>query len=354
MGGNSIFRNFHKSVLFLMALCFPAFLMGEKLAEFQEPFKWLKMAMDESHVYLADTNECIIHIYSRKDFGHIGQFGRRGQGPEEFEYIGLMRPLPDCLFIDSGQKVSYFSKKGDFLRAMTPGYPSTGSYIPLGRNYAGKRFIPNHPKQTWFEIAVDLFDSKLKLIKEFYLGIVNANESYDFGREKKRLSMVSDCFKLDVDGDKLIVGNSTAGFSFRVFDSEGKELYEIDLPYDKRKITNEDQRAILEDMRWELGEDTYQRITSRAYYVFPKTYPAYSDFVVDDGKIYVFLYQLPGAALEIMVLDLRGNLIKKLTIPEAKNLLPHGWPYCASEGGLYFMTFNEETFKWELHFARLE
>jgi hypothetical protein len=312
------------------------------------------MTADEDNIYVADKRECVVHIYSRNDFHHVGQFGGMGQGPEDFEFIGLLRVFPDHIFVGSGRKISYFSKKGDFLKTVTPPYPATGSYIPLGSSFAGKRYLPDDPRETWSEIMVELFDAQFRKIKDLYLARLNKLESYDFKKGKKNLLVVGDCFKLDVYKDRLFVGNTAVGLFFRVFDGRGKKLYDINLSYDKRILSSKDKKAMLEETRKALGEQRFNRGSIRFEYIFPTFYPAYSDFAIADEKIYVFLYQRPGNPQEVMILDLRGNPLKSLSIPEAQGMSTYELPYCIYRGNLYYMIFNEESYKWELHFEELD
>jgi hypothetical protein len=347
-------RKIEMGIYALLVIFFFSFSSGErKLAEFQEPFKYITLTLDEDKIYVADKKECVVHIYSRNDFHHVGQFGRIGQGPEDFEFIGFLRVFPDYLFISSGRKVSYFSKKGDFLRTVTPPYPATGSYIPLGSNFAGKRHLPEDPKETQSEIMVELFDSKFKKLKDLYLAGLSKIESHDFQSGKKNLLVVGDCFKLEVYKDRLYVGNTAIGFFFRVFDTQGKKLYDINLPFDKRNVSPQDQKAILDDMRRIVGEQRFNRGNVQSKYVFPKFYPAYIDFAIADENIYVFLYQIPGNSQEVLKLDLRGNLINKITIPGAQAIFTYELPYCIYRGEFYYMIYNEETYRWELHFEHL-
>jgi hypothetical protein len=340
----------HVSIVISFLLYFPR---ERKLAEFQEPFKYVTLAVDEVNIYVVDKKECIVHIYSRNDFHHVGQFGRIGQGPEDFEFIGFLRVFPDYLFISSGRKVSYFSKKGDFLRTVTPPYPATGSYIPLGSNFAGQRYLPEDPKETQSQIMVELFDAKFKKMKDLYLAGLSKIESYDFESGKKNLLVIGDCFKLEVYKERLYVGNTATGFFVRVFDAQGIKLYDINLPYDKRNVSPQDQKAILDSLRRIVGEQRFNRGNVQFRYVFPKFYPAFTDFAIADENIYVFLYRIPGKSQEVLKLDLRGNLIKKITIPGAQPIFTNELPYCIYRGDFYYMIYNEETNRWELHLEHL-
>jgi hypothetical protein len=339
--------------LALLLFAVPLLLKGEKLAKFQEPFEFPSFTVAEDRIFVWDGRECVVHIYGRRDYSHRGQFGRRGQGPGDFEFIGFLRIFPDHIFISSGRKASYFSKKGDFLRTVTPPYPATGSYIPVGSNFAGKRYLPEDPRETWSEIVVELFDAKFKKIKDLYSAKLNKIESYNFENGKRSLLVVGDCFKLDVHGDRLFVGDTTLGFFFRVFSAQGEKLYDINLPYDKRKISAGDRESMLEETRKTVGEQRFNNGKVRFNLVFPEFYPAYSDYMVSERQIYVFLYRPPGRPQEVLILDLHGRLIKSATVAGGQGIFTGELPYCIYRGDVYYLIFNEETYKWELHSEKL-
>jgi hypothetical protein len=331
------------------------FLRSEKLHEFQEPFKYISFAIDENKIYIADKRNCIIDIYSRKDFAHIVQFGRWGQGPTDFEFIGFLRIFPDYLFINAGRKLSYFSKSGDFIRTISPPFPTTGGYIPLGSNFVGKNYLPDNPEEKQYKIMVELFDSKFKKKKDLYLAELNKLESYNFKTGKRDILAVQDCFKLDVYNDTLYIGNTDIGFFFLAFDTGGKKLYEINLPYKKRRITSKDKEKIMDVFREAMGgEQEFNRRKMGFNDIFPKYYPAYLDFTVADGKLYVFLYPIPSNPIEVMILDLRGNLIRKTTIPKVQHIEVFQQYYYVYKGMFYYIHYNDETYKWELHVAKLD
>lgn len=337
-------------VLFFLSLLIHA----EKLTEFQEPFEMIRLAMDENQIYIADSSTNTIHIYSRKDFAHIGQFGRRGQGPTDFEFIGLIRVFPDYLFISAGRKVSYFSKSGNFIRTISPPFPTTGGYIPLGSNFVGKNYLGENPKEKRGKIMIELFDSKFKKKKDLYLAELNKLVRYNFETGKRDILMVQDCFKLDVYNDRLYIGNTDMGFFFTVFDTKGKRLQKINLPYKKYKITSKNKKEIMDEFREAIGEQEFNRRKAGYDYIFPKYYPAYLDFTVADGKLYVFSYPRPDNPIEVMILDLHGNIIRKTTIHKAQSIYIIQRYYYVYEGKFYYMYYNDETYKWELHVENLD
>lgn len=338
-------------LLYVILLFSSLSIHAEKLAEFQEPFEMIRLAMDENQIYIADSSNNTVHIYSRKDFTHIGQFGKKGQGPTDFEFIGAIHVFPDYLFISAGRKVSYYSKNGKFLKTITPPFPTTGGYIPLGPNFVCKNYHGENPKEKRSKITVELLDSKFKKKKDLYLAELNKLVRYNFETGKRDLLVTKDCFKLEVHNDRLYIGNTDAGFFFIVFDTQGNKLYEIDLPYEKRKITSNEKKKTMDEFREAIGAQEFNRRRAKYDYIFHKFYPAYYDFTVADKEIYVFSYPIIDVPQEIIILDLRGNFLRKTIIPKIEPLRPY---YCINKGKLYYMDYNDETYKWELHVEPLQ
>ena len=184
--------------------------------------------------------------------------------------------------------------------------------------------------------------------KALYLAEFRKFVTFNLQTGKRDVLLVRDCFKLDVYNDRLYVGNTDKGFFFIVFDAQGKKHYEINRPYQKHKITLRERNKILDKLRLRLGEREFEIRKARINYVFLKFYPAYSDFLVTDGKIYVFSYPIEDTPQEIIILDLRGNLLDKITIPKERV------SYCIYKNKYYYMIYNDETYKWELHVKMLD
>jgi len=338
-----------KSILVLYTiLSLAVSLWGEILTEFKIQFEMVRLAIDESQIYIADSSSNTVHIYSIKSYSHTGQFGRKGQGPAEFEYIISIRAYPNYIFVCSGRKVSYFSKNGGFIKSISPSLPTTGGYIPLKSNKKNKKYLPEDPNEDKHKINVELYNSKFKKVKNLYLAELNKLAKYNFKSGKKDILVVNDCFKLDVYEDKLYIGNTTKGFYFIIFDNHGNKLREIDFPYNRCKITSRDKKRIMERIQNELGDQEVNRRKKLYTPIFPEYYPAFSDFIVNDERIYVIPYPVPDNLHELLILDLNGNLIRKAPMPTDLALKPSG-NYFIYESTLYYMHYNFETLKWELH-----
>jgi hypothetical protein len=324
--------------------------LGGTLAEFTEPFEYPAFAIDEDRVYVWDS-QCVIHIYDGKSFSLIGQFGRKGQGPPDFEYIGYVKVLPDRLCIGQGQKVAYFTKSGEFINALTNPNPTTGGYMPIGRNFIGTRYLPDDPKSWPVTLEFSLYSPRFELIRKFYQSEVPKSSVYNYEKGKRDVLLVRGCHKYEVQNDQVYVGDSEQGFFFSVFSEQGEHLYNINRNYDKRKISSGERNRILDELREALGEEEVnRRKTIINQYIFPEFYPAFADFSVADGKIYVFSYPIPDQPRLVTILDLQGNLLQEVEVPGGLiQRAAGGQSYGVYKGRYYYLVYNEVTDKWELH-----
>jgi hypothetical protein len=143
-------------------------------------------------------------------------------------------------------------------------------------------------------------------------------------------------------------------FFFTVFDSEGNKLYDINRSYKRRKITDLDKKMRIKKAKEVMGEQKWKTFIIGTEISFPEYYPAYMNFEIDNGKMYVFAFPEKDTQ-EIFILDLKGKLIKQIKIPiiDMPGYIEHSC-FCIDKGKMYYMTENEETQKWEIHYNILE
>jgi len=322
-------------LLTVLPLC-----LAVKIAELEEIQKFPTLVIGDQYLYIWDRSTLNIHIYSRKDFSFLGMFGKKGEGPGEFKWINVLQIFPDFLFISGMDKISFFSKMGK-LKDEKRANPNSGKYSLLGKNFICTKFVPQKPTAKYAEIKFTLLDSDLQKNKDLFKTKILATLHYNPLKKKQDFMLVSGFAGYKVYNDRLYIGTTERGIYFAVFDSRGKKLYAIDHPYKRRELTAEHKsRYIGRVLRWHGPK------VKRMYnLVLPEYFPAFSNFDISDGKIYVLMFpEHPdlGKPQEILVLDLDGKLLKKTTIPYRE-------AFCISKGKYYYLIDNEITEMWELH-----
>ena len=78
------------------------------------------------------------------------------------------------------------------------------------------------------------------------------------------------------------------------------------------------------------------------------------DFSVADGKLYVFSYPAPDRPIVATILDLRGNVLREIEVPVSwRQIAYESQPHQVYKGKYYYMSYNEESDRWELHAENL-
>jgi hypothetical protein len=320
----------------------------KKLGEISDIFKFAEIVMDDSNIYLWDKFLCKVRIYSKKDLKKIYEFGQKGEGPAEFNSIQNVSVTDNYIYVSSFPKLCCFSKDGKFIKEIK-GRTLTGSYVPIGKNFIGKRDIYTDPKSKKNKIAYVLFDANLIKIKDIF-ETEYMKEFYEVNNSKTRLLWFKDCYKGVVYKDRFYVGSTDRGFFFAIFDDEGNKLYEINKKYERIRVSNEFKETLFNKINKAQNMDGFRRFMAKREIIFPEHFPAYSNFAVDNDRIYVFKYpthllrsdSFKKDTLEVLILDLKGNTIGQKSLPasfwngfQADSIYFHN-------GKLYLIQLNEK------------
>ena len=336
---------------FLIFLIPVVFLQSKKLVDLKDSYKAPAGIIDNKHLCIWDQSLRKIRVFTLWDFKKVSEFGRKGQAPGEFQAISSVYFKDDCIIVNSYPKICFFSKKGKLFKEIKF-QTNVGNFIPFGKNFIGISYPYTKPKEEKSKVMYSLFDSRLNKKREIFLSEI---KKYSMpGKTKEILYMINDRTKAVVSNDRLYIGSTERGFYFSVFDQNGNNLYEINKNYEKIKITEEDKKRKLDEFKKSWGEVTWRQYNSIYELRVRDYYPAYANFCVDNGKIYVFKY--PGEkSQDIIILDIKGNLLKNKTIPSIKTpgVISHG-RFIIKDGLFYYIKDNAETEKWEFHVLHID
>ena len=240
----------------------------KKLGEISDIFKFAEIVMDDSNIYLWDKFLCKVRIYSKKDLKKIYEFGQKGEGPAEFNSIQNVSVTDNYIYVSSFPKLCCFSKDGKFIKEIK-GRTLTGSYVPIGKNFIGKRDIYTDPKSKKNKIAYVLFDANLIKIKDIF-ETEYMKEFYEVNNSKTRLLWFKDCYKGVVYKDRFYVGSTDRGFFFAIFDDEGNKLYEINKKYERIRVSNEFKETLFNKINKAQNMDGFRRFMAKREIIFPE------------------------------------------------------------------------------------
>ena len=94
-------------------------------------------------------------------------------------------------------------------------------------------------------------------------------------------------------------------------------------------------------------------------FTFPELFPAFINIQISDGRIYAVTYKLQGDDHEVIILDLKGTILKRIFLP----LSSMRWPsknalntelYTISDNHVYELLKNTDSGKWELQITEIK
>ncbi|HAQ62770.1 TPA: hypothetical protein DCR49_12410 [Candidatus Delongbacteria bacterium] len=141
----------------------------------------------DGSLFIIDYMKCKIHKYD-KNCNFIKTFGRKGNGPGEFEYVTYMNIREDTIFVPnvSTMMIMKYDTAGNFIEnkrlydiSKFPMYPEK-----FGEKYISQTrdFIPDEEKGIVFYETISLYDSDFMFEKHLYI-----NEYSEVGAEPEDL-----------------------------------------------------------------------------------------------------------------------------------------------------------------------
>ena len=140
----------------------------------------------------------------------------------------------------------------------------------------------------------------------------------------------------------------------QVFDQNGEHLYSVTCEFPTVKMTPEKREKFLKFWKSDLKAE-YEVYKERLQ--FPAYFPFIKDFQVADDNIYVITYREKMGKNELLILGLKGELIKKtwVALADVNMLLPHLLNYYTIKNHrIYKLVDNADKEIWELHISELQ
>jgi len=329
----------------LTVLVFPAVtLYGEVAAALPEIMKPRSLAVDDSQLYITEQSK--VFIYSLDDFKPVTQFGEAGEGPREFKTLPHVPVTVDVstdrIIVSSMRKISYFTKKGDYIDEVK------AVNLALNLRRFGDRFVAWSQARTEGVIynTMCLFDSRLNKLKELY----RMKDSYQ--GQGRGYHVLHKVFTYIPYEDKLLLpGEDDA--SIDIFDSELNKILSIRLDRERRKVDAEFKDKLIRF--YKTSPETRELYeTHLKPLIFPDYFPVIADFFVDNGTVYVMTWKKEKGASEFYIYDMNGKFKKRLLIPFQYETELNPYPGIIKNGKLYQLVENENKEAWELHVSKIK
>lgn len=336
-----------KIFIIISILAFFLTLNAEKVIPFPELLNPRYLIVDSEQIIISDYP--YIYLRSLDDHNLIKRIGREGMGPGEFHVIqanmnlkerGLVLSVStDHIAANSTSRLSYFTRKGDFIREIKLPYGINAKFLSFGDNLLG--FLPLKDGK----LSVALFDADLKKQKEIF----NCDYWFNLQRQKQAnfFDRASDTLLVSVYKDRIYLARGDAPlFAIHVFDFQGNKIFTLE--HDSEIFTIP---ASFIDEIHEHFKIKFQ--WSANYFIknlnLPKHFPAIRNFSVQNDRIYVLTFKKESNANEVLIFDIRGSLLKKIFLPVRAMNPEQLFPFSFYKDRFYQLIFNEETENWELH-----
>lgn len=108
------------------------------------------------------------------------------------------------------------------------------------------------------------------------------------GGGKSDYPVVKDFIHYEADDQCIVLGDSSRGYFFLIFDHRGKLLTEINLPFERKPVTVQDRKTLI---AMATAQPWMKAMQDRLNFTFPDFFPAFRYFVLQDRTIYVLTYE---------------------------------------------------------------
>ncbi len=300
--------------------------------------------VDQTQMYM--TEGVFIYIYSLKDFKLIKKIGKKGEGPQEFisnpQYGSLVINVKTGdIFAESVGKVSWFAKDGTFKKEQRLPNPLVLFLQPFGKNFVGMGFEPEGQKTM---MKLNLYDDKFSKVKEIH-------KIEHYYQQGKGTTMLQNPPFSAIYDNKLFVAWQN-DIIIDVLDAEANKLYTIKHDIDRRPVTEKDKEKIIEFLKTNPATKDYFEFLKP--YNFPSNFPALQNLFVTGDKIYLVTFKDEGKQTEVLILDLKGKLLKRVLITLIMDTPIVPYPYTIHEGILYQTAEDPDEEGWNLHVTEIK
>jgi beta-lactamase regulating signal transducer with metallopeptidase domain len=295
------------SIVFLTgAFLLPAILInhnyvfaeGDKVVPLPEVKYAVASGVADNELYISEKDKVL--VYSLETF----------KLKSEIKTEGKVKPFSNYIIQNSrAVPFHWFTTDKEFIPRKVTWYGDPYrmfDVIPMTKNsFLGLK----KPGGLW---RVCLLNSKFETVKEIYhtrgdTSIVMNNKVCDGAY--KMLKHYVGVYYYD---NKIFIADSSKGFFIDVYKPDGTHLYSIKKDIKKIKVTDAFKQKVENYVKtkdpqlWKIIEE---------WTVYYEYFPHFNSITFGDNKIYVTTFKEKGGKHEIIVLDLKGNILKKVFVP---------------------------------------
>lgn len=227
-----------------------------------------------------------------KDGNFMTSFGRRGQGPFEFQYPYFIRITDDDeILIKESSKSKFYTFASDGVPVKeTPLDQAIDYLVPLKNgNYVGLYWHKPESDSKYFSLSFNLYNSELAELNELDRFRSFPNRMLAETLSEKIINGINHVFVCEQSGDRVYIGNCERGYEILVYDLEGHLFRKIRKEYSPVKVSEDYKTEYLKP--YVETEDPWANNWAQKIYFPEHWYPFYTFFPDDEGRLYVMTYE---------------------------------------------------------------
>lgn len=284
---------------------------------------------DQGNFYVSDMNNSRILKYDPEG-KHLLTFGRKGQGPGEFQDLNFIRfDKENNLYINDSinRRISFFDKDGKFLRQIGMKDRYLNVYINSKGFFVGDKV--EMPEGDTFKIAsvYGLFDEKFNLAAELYKDEINLplpatrDESSLADSLAEMLSRTAfrPIVVYTLANDDFIYLGYSEKYEINVYSPEGKLARKITRDYDPIPVTEKDKEEYVQRVSVTFSAPIYSEAVKKKAFEkirYPKYKPAFQSFtMMDNGWLAVIVDSVKDEYTLFDIYSQEGKFIAQFRTP---------------------------------------
>lgn len=333
--------------LLILLLLLATFVFAAKIVPMPDIIKANLIKIDGDDMVIAEGAS--ISIYSLKDLKLIKKFGKEGEGPQEFKTFmgfGLTVDIyPEHILINSISKISYFTRKGEFIKEQKV---SAGTTITSFRGkFVGSAM--QFDQKTGPKMAFNLYDGKGEKIKEICshpLPLLKGKGTVTL------LDLISGINpQYQTSANRIFIGGKQT-FEIDIYDLEGNFLKTIKRDYKKQELTGDEKNKFLEVYKIHPIYKNFWESLKKAIKI-PDYFPDYKTLLVSNQKIYVQTFKRKEGKTGFLIFDLDGKYLKTTFLHLVYQDILTPYLYAIDGGKIYQLAENEDE-EWELRISEIK
>lgn len=283
-----------------------------------------------------------IHVYELKTLEYQFSFGQAGEGPKEFhQYVRIQQNpyIGDEIIVGSHMRMSYFTKKGEFIREVRSKSSNANVFKPLKDRFVSYSFYQDQEQKKVFA-TVELFDENLKNVKR----LASWPRVFQQGRPFDPTDYDLAGGEFDAHYDRVFVLERRTG-RIGIYSYEGKQIKAFTHNFYSRPVSVEDRRQIMAGLK---SSPQFRNMAGNldTLVEFPSHFPRTWTMIAANHQIHILTFENRDGRHAFESFDFDGNHIGKFWVEMSLQNPREPFPFTIENRVLYQLVENEDDDSW--------